>query len=195
MNDHVWLFQHKLNFLAWPSPFEKSWTLLLSIAYFSPLVPETTPWQNMLIKIEKCSPPGKGTHFLKTPDKICSLALLFQKRSPGQPFTKPCWEKLEKWWPSPGPSKIHIFLIRFSLGFTFFEMAPKTIPYQTMLGKVKILWPLPGPSQIHIFMIRFFSWLRFFRNVPGDNPLPDHVGKSWRNGEPCQDHHKSTYSW
>ena len=136
MNDHVWLFQHKLNFLAWPSPFEKSWTLLLSIAYFSPFVPETTPWQNMLIKIEKCSPLGKGTHFLKTPDKICSLALLFQKRSPGQPFTKPCWEKLEQWWPSPGPSKIHIFLIRFSLGFTFFEMAPKTIPYQTMLGKV-----------------------------------------------------------
>ena len=168
-------------------------------------------------------------------DQVFLLASLFPKWLQRQSLTRPCWEKLKKWWPLPGPSQIYIFLIRLFSWLHFFQNGPQDNPFPNHVGtswKMKTLartitnphipdkvflsaslfrkwyprqsltrpcwekfekwWPLPGPSQTHIFLIRFFSGLRFFQNVPHVNHFPR---PCWKNGEPCKDRYKSTYSW
>ena len=71
-----------------------------------------------------------------TPDKVFLLASSFSKWPQRPSLPRPCLEKFEKWRPLPGPSKIHIFLIRFFSWLHFFQNGPQDIPYQTMFGKV-----------------------------------------------------------
>ena len=71
-----------------------------------------------------------------TPDKVFLLASSFSKWPQRPALPRPCLEKFEKWRPLPGPSKIHIFLIRFFSWLHFFQNGPQDIPYQTMFGKV-----------------------------------------------------------
>ena len=71
------------------------------------------------------------------PDKVFPLASLFSKWCPRPSMPRPCWAWMGKSWSFPGPSQIYIFLIRFFSWLHFFQIAPKTIPSHTMLGKVR----------------------------------------------------------
>ena len=67
-------------------------------------------------------------------------------------------------------------LARLTILPNFPNMVWEGIVLGTILEKMT---PLVRPVNFTKIPDKLLLWVRFFQNAPQDNPLPNHVGKSW----------------